>query len=359
MKARGFTLIELLVVIAIIGILAAILLPALARAREAARRASCANNLKQWGLVVKMYSNESRGGKFPVAERAGLYDVVNCTGQEPFASTGIKEMKYTQNMPAPNAVFPEYWTDHNIAVCPSASQGGKFGDRKNLAGIFLEAVNCSEASGDAENLDPPAVNNNGIHFLKRASNSYTYYGYVLDASTMVDTVTITGTGTNAATDATVPAQLVVFQMARDALSGGDNPEGHAQWGNQRYQKGMDRNLSWDGNEIYTDIGIAGQQGNAKTSTIRQFREGIERFMITDINNAAATALAQSTVQVMWDRISSKASDFNHIPGGTNVLYMDGHVDYQKYPSNDFPANKGLAAMIGTTVNFGEPTSMAE
>jgi len=104
MKRKGFTLIELLVVIAIIAILAAMLLPALARAREQARRGVCISNLKQIGLGIHMYAQD-------YDENFPAYD---CNG----GSFAIGDCGAGQSL---SLLIPKYVKDPGIFVCPSSA----------------------------------------------------------------------------------------------------------------------------------------------------------------------------------------------------------------------------------------------
>jgi len=93
-----------------------------------------------------------------------------------------------------------------------------------------------------------------------------------------------------------------------------------------------------------DISVTEGAGNGGGSTIYRMRQGVERFLITDINNAAAGTKSQSNVFVMYDNVSSASAQFNHVPGGSNVLYMDGHVEFVKYPGSP-PLNKKMSSIM--------------
>jgi prepilin-type processing-associated H-X9-DG protein len=144
----------------------------------------------------------------------------------------------------------------------------------------------------------------------------------------------------------VPSQLVVFDSGRwinaevATSAGGRGGE----WGTAGYAAGYDKDITW-GTDEFTWVEGGPYLGNGGSTTIFQLREGIERFMITDINNPGASAMAQSTLAAMSDNISLYLDRYNHVPGGANVLYMDGHVKFVKYPNNEFPVNKGFARFM--------------
>lgn len=101
----------------------------------------------------------------------------------------------------------------------------------------------------------------------------------------------------------------------------------------------------DRNFEFGSTPFAGTQVNGG-STLHRLKEGIERFLVTDINNPGTTEGAASVVPVIWDHITLATIDFAHVPGGINVLYMDGHVVFRKYPQSRFPGTPESAKTFG-------------
>jgi prepilin-type processing-associated H-X9-DG protein len=207
-------------------------------------------------------------------------------------------------------VFPEYMTDISVLVCPSDSTD----DAEDL--VKIQKIHSMHQSDD----------------LLSVSWSYVYTGFATIGEsdwagwrcyikTLNDTLNEARGQVNFRRNVTIPSEAV---WPRDGDPYGQHPQ------------------------------IKGT-GSSGKSTLYTLKKGVEGFLITDINSPAESATSLSPIPVMWDLFATESSVFNHLPGGANVLYLDGHVEFIKYPGN-YPVTRWVASSQSRPLFGGVVTS---
>ncbi|TWT38351.1 DUF1559 domain-containing protein [Blastopirellula retiformator] len=192
MRRAGFTLVELLVVIAIIGVLIALLLPAVQQAREAARRMSCQNNMKQLGLALHNYHDT-----FKVLPRGGHPDLPN----------GLDAC-------SPHVAILPFLEGKNIYDLYNFDESWDHSSNLQVKNMMPSAYACPSGPGDGETYD---FENSDGDIEQRKATSYVYVG---DASERVDGSFVNFGQT--LVSCTPPDGKIRYRKFRDALDGLSN-----------------------------------------------------------------------------------------------------------------------------------------
>ncbi|TWT36008.1 Type II secretion system protein G precursor [Posidoniimonas corsicana] len=330
-RERGFTLVELLVVIAIIGILVALLLPAVQSAREAARRSACQNNLKQIGLALQNYHNSNR--EFPPGTKVSLQDCRNndpkdCRGTGmyvllmPYMEEGVLEDSIQQLVDQRRQQDGGGWTwslytktGARISVyqCPSVSDELNFPERRDYFGIS-GGRNTSDDNPrpDAANVQPRI---NGWR-----GNIYTDGLFLHRDAIAIRQITDGTTNTMAV------GESVHWSIVGHGPGYGDPQVG----GPLAWFFGVDGPIDWREEERYSMYLISAGR------VLRTTHEPMNTSLRPWSSNAEA---------LKKDMDAPLSSEH---PGGIQVVFADGHVDFLN-EAIDFLIYESLATRAGDEV----------